>query len=324
MHNRMNKWGLVSYVSLCPPFFFPTGILWYLARLLFQQRWYLKHYSLSSTQLPIFWKLDLTLMSPKPLHFSDSWLKLGIRVRSHWEEQRGRYTGTGHELWARFKKCSLYYDKWSRLVLRQGRENDCGSSGCCGVSAIVFWSRQVCRKPSLSLTLGFSLLALCLKKTQTKLSFPTAVGLAHQLDDSSDKMHRHLFREITTSPSKENLSQAETPTQPVSVGNSFMPRVCDSPGLSVMSVLGSALHALLVMNNYLTNYQTHQTGFYARTPQDASDQRLSQGWPSDLASTWVRFKFGPQLQHQWETNPTCSSGFHARSQCLLIAVRCCV
>lgn len=73
----------------------------------------------------------------------------------------------------------------------------------------VLWClRQVCRKPSLSLTLGFSLLALCLKKTQTKLSFPTAVGLAHQLDDFSDKMHRHLSREITTSSSKVNLSQA--------------------------------------------------------------------------------------------------------------------
>lgn len=39
------------------------------------------------------------------------------------------------------------------------------------------------------------------------LSFPMAVRLAHQLDDSSDKIFRHLFRQITTSPSKTSPRQ---------------------------------------------------------------------------------------------------------------------
>lgn len=46
------------------------------------------------------------------------------------------------------------------------------------------------------------------------LSFPMAVRLTHQLDDSSDKIFRHLFRQITTSPSKESLSPAKTPLLP--------------------------------------------------------------------------------------------------------------
>jgi len=93
--------------------------------------------------------------------------------------------------------------------------------------------------------LAFSLLALCFKKTQTKLSFSTAVRLTHQLDDFSDKIFRHLFREITTSPSKENVSQEKKCSLPASVRGSFMPRVCGSPSLSVTAVLGSALHGPL-------------------------------------------------------------------------------
>lgn len=50
------------------------------------------------------------------------------------------------------------------------------------------------------------------ENTNKSLSFPMAVRLTHQLDDSSDKIFRHLFRQITTSPSKENLSWAKAPS----------------------------------------------------------------------------------------------------------------
>lgn len=43
-----------------------------------------------------------------------------------------------------------------------------------------------------------------------------------------------------------------------------------------MAVLGSALHAPLVTNNYLTSYQTLQTDSYAYTLWDELDWRISQ------------------------------------------------
>lgn len=50
------------------------------------------------------------------------------------------------------------------------------------------------------------------ENTSESLSFPMDVRLTHQLDDSSDKIFRHLFRQITTSLSKGNLSPAKTPS----------------------------------------------------------------------------------------------------------------
>lgn len=97
----------------------------------------------------------------------------------------------------------------------------------------------------------------------------------HQLDDSSDKIFRYLFRQITTSPSKENLSPGKDPIT-ASRSDSFMPGVRGSLRLSVMVVLGSVLHAPLVLNNSLTSHQTLQTDPYAYTLWDVLDQRISQ------------------------------------------------
>ena len=44
----------------------------------------------------------------------------------------------------------------------------------------------------------------------------------------------------------------------------------------MMVMLGSVLHASLVMNNYLTSYQTVQTDSYAYTLSDLLDWRISQ------------------------------------------------
>lgn len=48
------------------------------------------------------------------------------------------------------------------------------------------------------------------EKIKIELSFPIGVRLTYQLGKTSDKLFRHLFRQITISPSKENLFRAKT------------------------------------------------------------------------------------------------------------------
>lgn len=43
------------------------------------------------------------------------------------------------------------------------------------------------------------------EKMKTEVSFPLVVRLMYQWGKSSDKVFRHLFRQITISSSKENL-----------------------------------------------------------------------------------------------------------------------
>lgn len=58
-------------------------------------------------------------------------------------------------------------------------------------------------------------------------------------------------------------------------------------GLSMMAVLGSALHAPLVMNNYLTSYQILQTNSYVHTPSPRCiGPEHFTGQPPYFASTW--------------------------------------
>lgn len=90
------------------------------------------------------------------------------------------------------------------------------------------------------------------EKMKTELSYPLVVRLMYQWGKSSDKVFRHLFRQITISPSKENLFWAKT-LWDTAMCNSFVPGVCSSLGLPIMAVLGSVLNAPVVVNNYLTS-----------------------------------------------------------------------
>lgn len=224
---------------------------------------------------------------------------------------------------SRLKKKSYYYDKWSAFVLKMGRRNDCRSSGCCWVSAIISWSR--CGETSGVawrwewLTHRYAeghhrarpqVSHFHPEKMKTDVSYPLVVRLMYQWGNSSDKIFRHLFRQITISPSKENLFWAKDRVA-AAMCNSCVPGVCSSLGLSIMAVLGLVLNASLVVNNYLTSWQTPQTVscVFTTSPDVEMQTRGFHGMTTWACFHLIHCKFGHQLQQKWEMNPTCSPGF---------------
>lgn len=89
--------------------------------------------------------------------------------------------------------------------------------------------------------LRFFISTLDPKKKKTEVYCPLIVRFMYQWGKSSDTVFKHLFRQITISPSKENLC------------NSFVPGVCSSLGRSIMAVLGLVLKTPSVINNYLNS-----------------------------------------------------------------------
>lgn len=124
------------------------------------------------------------------------------------------------------------------------------------------------------------------------------------------------------SPSKENLSPGKDPIT-ASRSDSFMPGVRGSLRLSVMAVLGSVLHAPLVLNNSLASHQTLQTDPYAYTLRDALDQRISQDDHLTLLplDPW---QFWSLASAEGGDEPSVLPSVFCLIRCLLIAIHCCV
>lgn len=161
------------------------------------------------------------------------------------------------------------------------------------------------------------------ENTNKSLSFPNTVRFTHQLDDSSDKIFRHLFRQITTSPSKENLSQAKTTLLlqwaiPLCPG---FAAASDSPWWLCWDV-----HC---MHHWWWIITWPVTKLLRLPPMCVHPPQIYWTGGFHRMATWPCFhlipcRFGHQIQWKGVMNPTWSPEFPVRYQCLLIAIHCCV
>lgn len=161
------------------------------------------------------------------------------------------------------------------------------------------------------------------ENTNKSVSFPMAVRLTHQLDDSSDKIFRHLFRQITTSLPKENPSRAKTPSLPQWAIPLCLGFVAAADSLWWLCWDPCCTHHWWWIITWPV------TKFVRPTPMLVHPSQMFWTGRFHRMTIWPCFhlipcKFGHLHQQKGEMNPTRSPGFSVRYWCLLIAIHCCV